>query len=921
MARANTIQTNFTAGEVSPLLRGRVDIARYQNGALTLKNFIVKPQGGIHARPGTVFMCEVKDSTIRSRLYEFEYSETVNYLLEFGNSAIRFSKNGALIKVAGVPVEVATPYNEGDLPYLKFAQSADVLYVCHPAYQQRKLVRHSDTSWELQLFEQRDGPYLSVNTTETQMQVVNYTDVATILTGENSFIAGDVGRFVEYSLGGIPMLAEIVGYVGPREVTVVPKENVLGRVDPVAILTRGVNKITSSHAIFSNSVVGNFIRLENGSWDLITEYTSETEVQVRPSAKAELDFGPMTGGNFDTVIQAVVDGATGNNLFVQVLGDGAPASGVVINVVGDAIVIHFESGVSTVLNVENAINALAGANDVIDVKTPGTPALVLTSSGVTVPPTNLAGGFSVDVVATAGTVSLVDRDIAANVIATTDVFVASDIGRHIRLNFSGQQVWGTIFFYSSPRIVAVHFDTPIPLKERDVSEFVDDGLTRLWRLGAWGRTTGWPSVVGFHEERLVFAASPLEPQAFWMSVSGEYENFAPTDRESKVLDNNAITFTIASNKVNGIRWMTSGPTLVFGTMGGEWQASASSMKEALTPTNISVVQHTGHGSGHVRPIRVGPSILFMQKSGTKLRELVYDYQTDALVAKDVTIISEHILRRGTRAVEMAYQQEPNSVAWMVLADGGLVGLTYVRDQEVYAWHYHELGGNFNNGKAQVESAACIPAASGTYDILYLIVKRTINGVTRRYIEYIDLEYDPPTDVSRNELYYVDCGVKYVGGATSTVTLAHLPGEVITILANGAVRPEAGASSTGQVNFAGGGASYISAGLAYDSLLVTLPPEGGGEAGTSQGKKKRVHRCKVRVYKSLGFKYGPSVMQLSQYNFRNTPDQMDFAPLIRSDDVSLSMENTYDYDASITIRRDQPYPLNILAVMPEFVTHE
>lgn len=920
MARANTIQTNFTAGEISPILRGRVDITRYQNGAATLKNFIVKPQGGIFTRPGTVFMQEVKNSAVKTRLYEFEFSETINYLLEFGNQYIRIFKDNAY-----VGTEVVTPYLEADLPFLKFTQSADVLYICHPSYQTRKLIRTSDVIWTLSLFEQSDGPYLSVNSDpDLKLFLVNYSDRANLLTSSASFVVGDVGKLVEYSKAGIPLLALINTYNTATDVYVDFKNNVIAPVDPVAILTRSktTGRIVSSHAIFSNNNVGNYLKVANGWWELITGYKSETELEVSGGVKAEMDFSTIGAGNFDTVIEATAAGPQGNDITVQLAGDSAAAAGVTIDVDDAVVVIHYESGVSTVADVEAAMAALSGPKDIIGVKTAGTGATVLTSPGDDTPGTALAGGASaIELVATAGTISFANRDIAANVISTSDVFVATDIGRHIRVNFSGSQIWGTIFAFVDSKSVAVHWDSSIPLKERDPSQLIDDGITASWRLGAWGATTGYPSVVTFHEERLVFAASPLEPQTFWMSVAGDYENFAPTDLESKVLDDNAITFTIASNKVNSIRWAISGPTLIFGTMGGEWQVSASSIKEAITPTNISVVQHTAHGSGHVRPLRVGPAVLFTQKSGTKLRELTYDYQTDSLVAKDVTIISEHILRRGVKAVESAYQQEPNSIVWLALNDGGLAGLTYVRDQEVYAWHYHEIGGAFNGGKAVVESVACLPASSGTYDTLYLIVKRTIGGATKRYIEYINLEYDPPTENSRNDLYYVDSGVQITVVATSSVTLAHLPDQTVSVLANGSVRPNVVASAAGVATFAGGAATRIAAGLPYESLLVTLPPEGGGEAGTAQGKVKRVHRAKIRVYKSLGFKYGPSETKLSQFNFRSTIGAMDSAPPVKSQDVPLTMDNGYDYDAQIVIKRDQPYPLNILSVMPEFVTNE
>lgn len=751
-------------------------------------------------------MNELKSSAVRGRLYEFEVSETLNYLLEFGNLCIRFSKDRVQIPAT----EVVTPYLEADLPYLKFTQSGDTLYIAHPSYQTRTLTRTSDTVWTLALYVTTDGPYLPINRTDTELTAANYSYTGYIQTTAASFVIGDVGRYVEYAQEGEPRLALITSYTSATLVGVTIKQNVLAPLDPVTVLTYGAPTITASHAVFSNANVGAYIRRAPGNWHLVTVYTSETQIDV---------------------------------------------------------------------------------------------------------------AAAVSLVATAGVVSLVNTDIAANVLATADTFVATDVNRHIRLNFSGEQVWGTIFAYVGVREVAVHFDRPIPLKDIDPTTLIDDGRTVSWRLGAWSATTGWPAVVAFHEQRIAFAATPTEIQTFWLSRSGNYTDHAPTDNQSKVLDDNGVTFTIASNRLNAIRWMLSGPTLIFGTTGGEWQASASSIREAITPTNISVLPHTDSGSGHVRPLRSGSAILFTPKSGAKLRELIYDYQTDSLVAKDMTIISEHILKRGGKTLEVALQKEPNSIMWHVLNDGGLVGFTYVRDQEVFAWHYHEIGGAFGTGKAVVESAASLTDSTGAFDTLYLIVKRTINGATKRYIEYMDVEYDPPTESSREELYYVDCGKKTTSGGTSSVALAHLPNATVSVLADGSVRPSITLDAAGNGTFAGGAAMRIMAGYMYDSLLVTLPPEAQGEAGTAQGKTKRVQKAKVRVYKSMGFKYGPSEAKLSQYNFRNTLDPMNLAPPIRSADIPLTIEGSYEYEGSVTIKRDQPYPLNIIAMMPEFVVNE
>lgn len=811
MAKANPIQTNFTSGEISPLLYGRVDIQKYFNGAKKLRNFIIKPQGGAFARPGTIFTIETKDSSKKSILVEFEFSDTQAYVLEFGNLYIRFIKNNAQLSSSGTPVEVVTPYIEDELKYIQYVQSGDILYLVHPAHRPMKLLRFSDTSWSLVTLTTTDGPYLPTNSTETQLRVFNIIDRATLTSSANDFVVGDVNTFVTYSYQGEFRLGKIVAYLSATQVTIEPYDNIISSVDPAAKLTYTAgapNTVTASLSIFTNSNVGAYIRVGSG-WYLVITFNSETSLDVAASLTMKTTTGILTFTN---------------------------------------------------------------------------------------------------------------RVLTASVSATADTFASTDVGRHIRFNFLTEQVWGTITAYSGVRSVTVDLDRDVPLSETDPTKLRGDGVTSLWRLGAWSDGIGYPSCVAFHEERLCFAASPEEPQTVWMSVSGDYENFAPTGNDSAVLDDSAITYTIASNKINAIKWLDSGPTLVIGTLGAEWQVRSSSLNEPITPTNITVTQQTGHGSGFVRPVRIGSAILFVQRSGRKIRELYYDFQVDALVARDITIVNEHILRNGGSVVDAAYQQEPNSVLWVVLSNGQLAGLTYVKDQEVYAWHLHEIGGSFGNTSwGIVESVCSIPLVDGTSDQLFMIVKRTINGITKRYIERLGDELNITGTVNKTDMHFVDCGVVYSGSATTSLSVSHLESQVVDIIANGAVRPSQIVTS-GVVSI-GTEATDARAGLHYQSTLVTLPPEAGAQFGTAQGKTKRINQMTVKVLNSLGFKYGPSEQKLTQYSFRSTTDPMDQSPGLRSEDVRTLVDDNYGLAPSITIVRDQPYPLNILCVMPELKTND
>lgn len=170
MPAVTAIKTNFSAGEISPLLFARVDVAKYNNGAQVLQNFIVQRYGGIYKRGGLEFINPVKDSSKNTRLIPFIYSVTQAYMLEFGHLYVRFYTNGGIVESSpGVPLEVVTPFTQDDIWQLQYAQSADVLYLAHPEFAPRKLSRVSATSFTLETIVFEDGPYLDLNTTATTL--------------------------------------------------------------------------------------------------------------------------------------------------------------------------------------------------------------------------------------------------------------------------------------------------------------------------------------------------------------------------------------------------------------------------------------------------------------------------------------------------------------------------------------------------------------------------------------------------------------------------------------------------------------------------------------------------------------------------------------------------------------------------------
>jgi hypothetical protein len=271
-----------------------------------------------------------------------------------------------------------------------------------------------------------------------------------------------------------------------------------------------------------------------------------------------------------------------------------------------------------------------------------------------------------------------------------------------------------------------------------------------YREGAWSDVRGYPGSVTLFQQRSWWAASTNNPDTIWASQSSDYENFDPGTAQA----DEALTFTLASNRVNAIRWMAPSRVLLSGTTGQEWRVSGGASTDPITPAAVNAQPETTNGSSLVSPVQLDNALIFLQRTGNRLRELTYDFYTDSYSAPDLTLYSEHITAGGI--TQMDYQHEKDSIVWSVRADGVLLGMTYEKPQDVIAWHRQVTVGRF-------ESVAVIPNPTAEKDQVWVIVNRTINGATKRYVEYLDTETG----------YYgnlgVDCALSYSPAATVQIT--------------------------------------------------------------------------------------------------------------------------------------------------------
>ena len=806
MAKAAPIITSFNAGEFAPTLDGRVDLARYPNGAKLKENFIPLVQGPDQRRPGARFVAEVKDSSKRVWLDRFEFSASQHYILEFGDQYIRFyTQHGQLLN-GGSPYEVATPYLLADLTNaegafaLSIEQSGDVLYIAARGYTPRTLTRLDTANWVLAEYRPENGPFEDQNLdNDIVVWCSGQTGAITIESNSGIFAATDVGRLIRIQQQNMD--------VDPWEVELAVNAGDLRRYD--GITYKAINSGTTGSAPPTH-LEGT---ARDGATNVIWEYQD-----------AGYGIARITAYTSATQVSAEV---------IQQMPSG---------VVGSA----------------KAISGITQAN-------PG----VVTCN---------ANGFTDD----------------------RTVYIYGVVGM--------TQVNGKFFKVTGQATNSFN------LAAHDTSGYTAyssggtavQNATQRWSLGAWSQTTGYPTAVAFAFDRL-FWARDID---VWGSVPGKYDDMAQ-DQSGLVTTDSAIARKLTAQDVNSILWLVAADRLIIGTPGGEFALGPITTVDPLGPENVEVVRQSKRRCRSVQPQVVGTSIMYVQRAGRRLLSLDYAFEIEKYRSSNQNALAPHITKSGI--VDMAYQSEPDSLLWCVLANGLLIGFTFDEEQEVSGWHRHPIGGN-----GFVESVETVPSPDGDRDEVWICVRRTIDGQTRRYVEFIERPWergDDPADV-----FYVDSGLTYDGAPATTISgLGHLEGAQVQVVADGASHPDRivdGGSITLDRS-----ASVVHIGLACPARIITMRIEAGAQDGTSQGKIKRFSEVVVRLIDSLGGKIGMEGRKLTEIQYRTAAMAMDAPPAIFTGDKRVTLDGDYETDGRLEILQDQPFPMTVAALMPQLKTYD
>ena len=480
-----------------------------------------------------------------------------------------------------------------------------------------------------------------------------------------------------------------------------------------------------------------------------------------------------------------------------------------------------------------------------------------------------------------------------------------------------------------------------------------------------------PGAVTFYNQRVYWGGSNNDPQKIWGSTVAEFENM----HQGSATATDSVEFTLVANEVNAIQWLAESTDMLCGTLGGEFTISGG-IDDNITATNIKAVRQASFGSNKVTPLNVGNLLLFNQRAGRKVRELVFNFDVDGYLAPDITLLAEHVTSSGV--TDMAYQQEEDSIVWAVTADGALIGCTYLRDQNVVAWHRHPVGGELT----LVESVAVIPSADSLRDELWVTVKRRVNGITKRFVEYLNpdifvdsgLMLDNPVtitgitaanpvvvtasshgfengdlvdlkdvvgmtevngnrykvadkttntfeltnqttsvDINGSAFTAYDSAGKARKGVTSITGLSHLEGSSVQIVGNGAVFPTATVTDGTVTTATEVSEAYV--GLGYITTIKPSRPEFGSPQGVTQGKPKRWNHIFVRLVNTIGIKINGDQMP-----FRTSADLMNSPPASFTGDKKV-MNLGFDKDGFIEIKQEQPLDMHVVAIGGDINTGE
>jgi hypothetical protein len=909
MPKASYPITNFTGGELSPRLAFRVDTAKYRNGLAECTNGIVMPHGGVRKRPGTRYVFEVKSSAQAQELVPFEFNTEQAYMLEFGPNYIRFYRDQGII-VTGSPktITAITKANPGVV-----TTSAAHGY-----------------SNGMQVVITGVAGMTEVN--GRRFTVANVTSDTFELSGVNT------SGYTTYASGGsVDTPVEVTTTYGSSEIASLQfaQSNdtlyIFHPAHPIRKLTR------TSHTAWTLSAAD----IKNGPFRTInSDDTHYLSVAVTGSASVTAITKAEPAVVTTSAAHGFEEGATVTFSSVGGMTEVNGNEYIARNVTATTFELWsewFEKIDSTSFTTYTSGGTVATSVTAFGTISPGSQ-VTLTSTDALFDSDHVGALFRLWEPGKATGVSAIPTDntaVSAGFQVTNDGKVYGGLNNttfaawYAEFNppiheqgvvtvakLAGTPSWDMVYLHDTSCILEIESyasatSVTARVVRNHIPKSVVDNDTAVWEEGAWNTHRGYPGAGTFHEKRLWAGGSTSEPQKLWASRIDAFEDF-----EDGAEGDDAVTVSLAANTVEQIRWLYPADELFAGTASSIRVVKPSGSSGGITPDNVDGNGRVKYGTAPFNPIVIGDVLLFGQRRGLttnpahKLRAVVYSFETDSYPAADQTIVSEHITKPGI--VDITYQADPDSLIWAARSDGVMACQTYEREQEVAAWHKHTWAGT----SAQVKNARVIPGTGG--DELWLIVQRSINGATKKYIEVMTSGLTD--DMAGEDAIYLDSALTYDSTPTATISgLWHLVGETVDCLVDGAKQMGKTVSATGTISLDPAG-SVVHVGKRISMAVETLDLEAGAASGTAKGKNKRISKLYPEVYRSLGGRIGPDADTMTDIEYRTPASVFGQAPSLYTGIIDFpDFEGGWEREARIRFEHDEPYPFTLLGITADINT--
>lgn len=909
------LQPAFTGGEISAEVANRVDLDKYQLAVLQAYNCLIKPHGPIYRRPGMKYMARTKYSDKACILVPFNGADNTDYLLEIGEKYIRVHKNGLYINI-----EVVTPYTADMLQDLRFVQSADTMFIASGKYPVKQLARYSDTDWRFADFEITDM-YFDESTSLESYSGISYT-----APGSYTFqptVTGEYQIDISGGGGGGGGAAKYRVKSGEHSSHLISIKGGNGGNGERIIKTLTLNKETS----YTISVGGGGAAGSNGGNSAPSGSNGASSTAFDMIAKGG---GGGTGGrkgepntpDGTSYGNGANGGAGGYGKSFLGSSETQPTAGangwVKILYTGNKELTPSGTQGDITLTSNKNIFASSKPGAYIKLKQEIASKTVSTSNGTTervrvgenwkvISHGTWSGSFAIEKSDDGESwkeyrkyTSKSDYNPSESGSVTEPVFL-----RAVCTISSGTcTVDLTAMAYNAEGVVKLtEITSDSTAKAHVEKELGSTDMTTNFLWGAWSEEFGYPQTLCFFQDRLCFGGTKKQPYMVWMSRTGDYGNFSVEKASGTVTDDSAVALAFVSRKQFKILHLIASTDLIVLTAGNEWTVSGS---DTVTPSKAVPKMQTTRGCSTVEPLMIGGRIVFVQGRGSTVRDMAYSYETDSYGGNDLTLLAKHIIE-NVQIVDSAYKQEPDSTIYFVRSDGTMACLSYIMEQKVYAWSTIETQG-------KIEAVAAVQ--EGDEDIIYLVVKREINGVTVRNIEY--LAKNPAKSNNPDDYIMLDNAIEYStaeksSGATE-IDVAELVGEKVAVIGDGRVYSGLTVSQDGTVTLPAA-VQHAFIGLPYRSIVELPNVEIKTGDGTMQGRKKQISNCILRLSNSLGGMVGPDI---------NTMDLMNFDEQNAVSDIKLFTGDKYmtlpiggfNNEGRVIIVTDEPYPFNLLAVVRE-----